>query len=257
MTNPKPRNKNALIHGVYAKDVVLPWEDEKDFEHLLQEGRKEFSPETPLQEETVFDIAVLRLKKRRLLTGAQIATRRNTQAERLKRAFETRGTAALADHLSGRSEAQEAARERLSKTMTEFSVGLGQITALLSASYRNFEEDQDSAAFSRRLENIGELLKVHGLAKQHLLSSSELAALCDDDEVVTARPYQAEAIEKDLRVEAALDKAIEKKMAKLVQLKEFQRLYCSRPPQPLPKGDHIEDGPTLPPDQPTAAEQQE
>ena len=50
------RPKNALSHGVYANDVVLPWENEQDFKYLLESIRAEFCPSGASEEEVVFDI---------------------------------------------------------------------------------------------------------------------------------------------------------------------------------------------------------
>jgi hypothetical protein len=67
------RPKNALSHGVYASDVVLPWEREEDFERLHQNLRGEFCPDGASEEEAVFEIATLYWKKRRLNVGSQLA----------------------------------------------------------------------------------------------------------------------------------------------------------------------------------------
>jgi hypothetical protein len=40
----KPRKKNAQAHGIYGKDILLPWESRKDFEELLADVREEFPP---------------------------------------------------------------------------------------------------------------------------------------------------------------------------------------------------------------------
>ena len=37
-------NKNALLHGVYSRDFILPWESEDDFETLHKEFRDEWKP---------------------------------------------------------------------------------------------------------------------------------------------------------------------------------------------------------------------
>jgi hypothetical protein len=45
------RNKNALVHGVYAEDVLLPWESREDLEKLLADLREEFGPDGRMEEE--------------------------------------------------------------------------------------------------------------------------------------------------------------------------------------------------------------
>jgi len=61
MLDPEQSNrpKNALIHGVYASDVLLPGESEENFSELYNAFRGELNPESPLEEEAVLDVARL------------------------------------------------------------------------------------------------------------------------------------------------------------------------------------------------------
>jgi len=40
-------NKNAFVHGLHSKYVVLPWESEDDFKELLEDFRHEWQPDGP------------------------------------------------------------------------------------------------------------------------------------------------------------------------------------------------------------------
>jgi hypothetical protein len=62
----KPRKKNALAHGIYGKDILLPWESRKDFEKLLADLRDDFRPVGRMQNDIVFDLAHLRWQKYRV-----------------------------------------------------------------------------------------------------------------------------------------------------------------------------------------------
>jgi hypothetical protein len=66
-------HKNALTHGIYAQDIVLPWEIEQDFVDLYEGLRNELEPDGPAEEEAVLGIAGLYWKKRRLTIGSQLA----------------------------------------------------------------------------------------------------------------------------------------------------------------------------------------
>ena len=61
----KQSNKNALVHGVYSSDIVLPWEKAEDFNELLKGIRLDFMPNGTTEDDIVFEIAVLHWKKRR------------------------------------------------------------------------------------------------------------------------------------------------------------------------------------------------
>jgi hypothetical protein len=49
--------KNALTHGLYARDLVLPWKNEEDFIGLCESLREELFPSGPTGEAAVLDIA--------------------------------------------------------------------------------------------------------------------------------------------------------------------------------------------------------
>jgi hypothetical protein len=62
----KPRKKNALAHGIYSKDIVLPWESREEFEKLWADLRDEFRPDGRMENDIVFDLAHSRWQKYRL-----------------------------------------------------------------------------------------------------------------------------------------------------------------------------------------------
>ena len=64
-------SKNALVHGVYASDVLLPGESEEDFTNLYAAIRSDLNPEGALEEEAVLDIVRLHWLKRRAIKKAK------------------------------------------------------------------------------------------------------------------------------------------------------------------------------------------
>ena len=73
----KPASKNALFHGVYAADYVLPWESEADFEALHAELKEEWTPDGQSEKENVLALAGHYWMKRRLKLLTQMAFRRD------------------------------------------------------------------------------------------------------------------------------------------------------------------------------------
>jgi len=57
-------NQNALLHGLYARDVLLPWDSKEDFLKLHEDLKVEFSPDGRAEEEAVLDLAFLHWHKR-------------------------------------------------------------------------------------------------------------------------------------------------------------------------------------------------
>ena len=67
------QSKNALTHGFYASDIVLAWENQQEFDALLQAYRDEYCPDGVSEEAAVFDLASLHWKKRRFEAGSRQA----------------------------------------------------------------------------------------------------------------------------------------------------------------------------------------
>ena len=65
--------KDALVHGLYSSDIVLPSENQQEFDALLEGYREEYRPDGPSEEDAVFDLVCLEWKKRRLMTGLRDA----------------------------------------------------------------------------------------------------------------------------------------------------------------------------------------
>jgi hypothetical protein len=53
VTKKKARSRKPLVHGLYAKEVVLSWDSKDDFEKLHEDLRAEFFPCGRAEEEAV------------------------------------------------------------------------------------------------------------------------------------------------------------------------------------------------------------
>src|SRR5947209_10922982 len=60
------KHNNALKHGVFAKLVILPWEDPEEFRRLHAALIAEWNPVGPTEEDAVFTIAKGMWRKRRM-----------------------------------------------------------------------------------------------------------------------------------------------------------------------------------------------
>ena len=66
-------SKNSITHGFYATDVVLPWENQQEFDDLLRRYWDEYCPDGVSEEAAVSELTSLHWKKRRLEAGLQQA----------------------------------------------------------------------------------------------------------------------------------------------------------------------------------------
>ena len=62
----KDRSKNALKHGAFSRELILPGESRKDYERLLSELEAEHSPSGPSEIYLVHHLASLLWRERRL-----------------------------------------------------------------------------------------------------------------------------------------------------------------------------------------------
>ena len=67
---------NALRHGVLSEHTVLPWEDEAEYEALLNALVEEYAPHGPTEEHLVEEIAGVIWRKRRLRLAEAASHRR-------------------------------------------------------------------------------------------------------------------------------------------------------------------------------------
>ena len=64
---------NALVHGLYAKDVLLPWDRRDDFEKLHADLKAEFFPRGRAEEEAVLDLHIFHWNKQTVWRMRQTA----------------------------------------------------------------------------------------------------------------------------------------------------------------------------------------
>jgi hypothetical protein len=81
LSSKKHGNKNALSHGVYSKDIVLPFESQSEFDALVDAFRDEWQPCGRSEEEAVFDLAYAAWLKRRIRKLPQIRFHERSERE--------------------------------------------------------------------------------------------------------------------------------------------------------------------------------
>jgi hypothetical protein len=87
----KKRSANALKHGLYSQQVILPGEKPRDYALLCARLREEWAPEGPTEEELVERLAAQLWKRRRLhMRGEAIMQARIDSIESRNRASNIR-----------------------------------------------------------------------------------------------------------------------------------------------------------------------
>jgi hypothetical protein len=231
------RPKNALSHGIYASDVVLAWENEKDFNDLHEALRNEFCPDGASEEAAVFDIARLHWQKRRLQIGSQLAFHRHPDADAMAEAGRG-GWQGVAEYLAGSSGDGDRMSDAI-RTMAKSYLGtLGKVHALIDEQTELMSPRRSSAAPAG--EEIPQADPVQfqdlvAMAKElNVMNTGLIVPLLksienyDLDQKISERAYRPEVMERTLKVEAEIDKRIEKAITRLVNIKEYKKLYGTK-----------------------------
>jgi hypothetical protein len=226
MSNSKS-TKNALSHGAYSSDVILPLENSNDFNELHQELREELFASGRSEEEAVAELACLHWKKRRLNVAFQLAARRDAHFSKLVEAGQRDGWNGIIDYIANASDDRNASIRELNKLYVVAAKGTyacmsKETEKMLAADAANQTAEQTTLqALIRMLKELQVVSAPIGC----LLRMIENGQL---DQERWHSPYKAEVLEKELKIAGEIDKRIEKVMRRLVATKEYKKLYRAR-----------------------------
>jgi len=228
MSNSKS-TKNALSHGAYSSDVILPWENADDFNELHQELREELFASGRSEEEAVAELACLHWKKRRLNVAFQLAARRDAHFSKLVDAGQREGWKGIIDYIANASDDSNASIRELMKLYLEaakrtYAFMSKETEKLMAADTANQKGEQTTDKLEALIRMLKEL-QVSGAPIGCLLRMIENGQL---DQERWHSPYRAEVLEKELKIAGEIDKRIEKVMRRLVATKEYKKLYRAR-----------------------------
>jgi hypothetical protein len=207
----KPHSRNALVHGLYAKDVLLPWDSKGAFEKLHCDLKIEFSPRGRAEKETVLDLALTLHRKHTLWRMQPSAVLRDPLANDIVQ------TECKSWH-GIRKELRAQAREgRSLMGVCETSI------SKLQANLKRLQKKLESSSDREEIKELEHKISVCIRTLAEHASLLKIAVGAPDAEKAFDSFYAPESIEKIIRIEAALDARITKILGRLVGLKEFKR----------------------------------
>jgi hypothetical protein len=213
-----PKKVDFIVHGLYAKDVLLPWDNRDEFAALHGELKKEFFPSGASEAECVLDLAVLYWQKRTLWRLRTATVLRDRFTEEIV-ATDSKSWAGIRRGL------REKAREEQTLVQTiEASV------AKAVTKVQRLGKKMANGASPEEVQKLEPLLSAGiELANKSLLPLLEQVQQLPDAEGAFDKNYLPEALEKVVRLEALIDARISKVLARLVALKEFKRTPAGNP----------------------------
>jgi hypothetical protein len=232
-------SKNALSHGAYSSLVILPWEDLQQFEELHKSFQEDLDPNGALEEETVFDLACLHWKKRRLNVGSQLPFLRDRNASALTDASRRDGWQGIADHFTKTLDNNESARDAarsINKAFREMAVKSHELfTKHVQQTFAHGGTNQASVpSDTSGLEKLTAMMSEMRAWSNTLAPALRIIENFCLDENPCEQAYRPDLLEKEQKVLADIDKRIDKAMARLVNLKEYKNLYGPKEVKALP-----------------------
>ncbi len=218
------RKKNALTHGIYGKDILLPWESREEFEKLLAELQDEFQPSGRMENEIVFDVAHLRWQKYRVHQMWIAAAYADPFVSDLVKAGQ-KSWAGMRNHLKCEAKGMRMMFELLNELFLEQTAEAAKMLAeLIQTGKLTDSPTKTSETRKREAKAIGNVMKDFTIP---MIEAFEDRPNAEDS---LRRTYSPEYLEPIIRLEAMIDARIDKALARLVNLKEYKRLAATYSP---------------------------
>jgi hypothetical protein len=214
-------NKNALVHGIYSKYVVYPWESEVDFNKLLEDFTKEWKPDGCSEELAVYELTHNSWLKRRLLASVYLQLCGSTVSEALKM-----GEVSLEDIVRHQTDVPKQASGALF-AVKNLVKELDDVFETIRS--RKWPETEDG----RQVRDALNLQHRDVSSLKEKINETVVGGVEQLVEVVQRsatrfeQAYQFDEIEKQLDLMAKLDVRTEKILRRLTSLKEYKRLAKS------------------------------
>jgi hypothetical protein len=218
-TDKKRKSKNALVHGIYARDIIMPWEAREEFEHLHAAFCAEFNPDGQMEKETVLDLACLRWHKQRVRQMWHAATNSDPFAIDLIQSGK-KSWSGIRRHLRRETKGFRAMIDSLHDLYMRLADQANKAGDKLSTKER---ENVDLQSARREIEGILSTMTQHILPLIRDLQSGPNA------ERTLGKAYSPEYLEPILRIEAMIDARIDKALGRLASLKAFKSFEAHKP----------------------------
>lgn len=221
--------KNALTHGVYATDFVLPIESQDDFEALLSSFKAEWKPEGASEEQAVIE-----------LTNA---TWIGWRAARMAHLQFHRAPFGMESIKAGKTSWQDILHHETVELPEQLKSAASHIDELLE-SFKSLLEVTRNRPYSTETQD-GKDSQMRNLKLSQDVSSTiedfkKMVATIDKFVFIATRhwtmfdkAYDPEFIEQQLRVMAAVGARIDKILRRLTALKEYKRVAAEYSPRGL------------------------
>jgi hypothetical protein len=211
-------NKNALTHGVYSKDVILPFESREDFDMIFADLRLELQPDGRMEEAIVFDLAHVHFQKLRVLKMYHASAYSDPFVGDLIRSGR-KSWSGIKKYVRNQGKSFRNVSEAMASFCADLTTAAKGLAAnVITGGFKKSEMEEAE----RKLEAIKLMVEKRVLPLVRTLEQGPSA-----DETLR-KAYAPESLEGILRLQRALDAREANLMAKLVRLQEYKRVRQNR-----------------------------
>lgn len=221
---------NALVHGLYATDIVLPWESKEDFEQLWRDLQQEWLPQGRQENETVLSLAHMNWLKHRLMRTTQMTFLRDPLLSELrKQGIKT--WAELSEFITKKATEEDTLRVAVLATVKTLEATLKDASKLLTSPnpqtadvHRQLEAFRK--AFSEdRVRIYRKLYRDKPNAPDANKPGAKFSDLAEiDPTALMDQAYRPEYLAKLVQIESSIDARIDKILHRLMAMKEYKRI---------------------------------
>lgn len=216
------KKRGQIVHGVYAKDILLPWDDREQFEKLHDGLKAEYFPNGPSEEECVFELAQLHWQKHTLSRLRRATVLRDPFTQEIV-ATGKKSWAGIRQGLRKKARQELLVRKAMGTSIVDAFNDISRLS-------KKIAKDPNTEKFER-LRKLLEVA-VEGIARTVLPIFNEVREMPTAEEALENH-HLPDELEKVLRLEASIDVRIGKVLARLVAIKEFKRTPAGSPPKQL------------------------
>jgi hypothetical protein len=235
----KMGNKNALSHGLYSKDVTLPWESQDDFEKLHKDFTEEWRPNGRSEKEAVLELTHYTWLKRRIIKSAQLQFVQSRGSEELKL-----GDVSWDEIIRHQAKLPEQALGAVCRVNSLIEDLNGVFETIRTRPY--WTDDSEGKEVQSQLlllrNDVATLIK--NTEESVIAGVDNLVEIIRESKKRFEQAYQPEVNEKQLDLLAKVDVRIEKTLRRLTSLKVFKRVEAETAGTPKPL---LDDSPALAP----------
>jgi hypothetical protein len=214
----KTKSVGCITHGLYAKDVLMPWDDRAEFRALHEELQREFFPSGASEEQCVLDLTLAYWQKQTTWRMRAAAVLSDPFTEDIV-ATGNKSWSGIRGGLRKMAREERSLKQAMEAGAADMVHAIARLTRKLGKKLSPAEAKESAAQLSLAAD----------LFNSTLMPLFEKGRQLPDAEGAFDKHYLPEDLERIMRLEATIDARITKLLARLVAIKEFKRTPAGSP----------------------------